>query len=121
MAAEALQRRLREIRGRRAVREREYRERNHAGGVWFRLRRLLAYAAEVYAIPIADAERLVAEGVAFDPTGADLEPPVRIAFVSKQRAERIGDRTAVPFRLGAVLLLARAIVLVPFDDIGPPR
>ena len=39
---ETLERRVRQYRSRMLIRAFDYRQRHHAGGVWFRLRRLLA-------------------------------------------------------------------------------
>ena len=46
---EAVERRLRQLRSRVLVRAWDYRQRNHARGVWFRLRRVLAEASQAYA------------------------------------------------------------------------
>lgn len=48
---EAMRRRAAAVGSRAAVRAWEYRQRMHAKGVWFRLRRLLAESSAVYAIP----------------------------------------------------------------------
>ena len=45
------ERRLRELRSRVLVRAFDHRQRRHARGVWFRLRRVLALAREAYAVP----------------------------------------------------------------------
>jgi hypothetical protein len=55
----ALERRLRQWRSRVLVRSWSYRQRRHAGGFWFRLRRALADASEAYAISRAEAQELI--------------------------------------------------------------
>jgi len=69
------ERRLRELRSRVLVRAWDYRQRRLARGVWFRFRRVLAAANEVYALPPDEARRLVAEGCRPEAVGLELEPP----------------------------------------------
>ena len=70
-----LERRLRELRSRVLVRSWDYRQRRHARGVWFRLRRAFAGAAEAYAISREAAQELIAEGHRLEPVGGELELP----------------------------------------------
>ncbi|MFI5183713.1 MAG: hypothetical protein ACHQNV_04885 [Vicinamibacteria bacterium] len=114
-AAEALQERARRVRARALVRRWEYRQRNHAKGVWGRLRRVLSEAAAAWSVPAGEAERLLAEGYTTDAVGAELEPPRIILFVPAARIESVPGRVNVPLRLGAELLAARYLALVRFD------
>jgi hypothetical protein len=111
---EALHRRAREIRARAAVRAWEYRQRHHAKGVWFRLRRVLAEAREAWAIPPDEADRLVAEGYVPEAVGSELAPPKRILFVPEARLATISARRRLRVGLGADLLGAPCVVLVRF-------
>jgi len=111
----ALHRRAREIQGRLAVRAWEYRQRHHSKGVWFRLRRVLADAAFAYSIDDADADALAREGPVELAVGRELAPAKRLLFVSAVRTESLPSRQPVAVRLGADLLGARNLALVPFE------
>jgi hypothetical protein len=110
------ERRLRQLRSRQLVRAFEYRQRRHARGAWFRLRRALALAREAYAIPRGEAERLVAEGCAADPVGECLEPRRLVVLVPPERAARLASATPLAVRLSAELLAAEGLALVPFAE-----
>jgi hypothetical protein len=112
--SEALERRARQVRSRLLLRGWQFRQRHHAAGVWFRLRRLLADASAAYAIPEAEAHLLVAEGHVPEPVGDELEPPKVILFVSPERLARIEGAGEVPLRLGGELLAARHLALLRF-------
>jgi hypothetical protein len=118
MASEILERRARQVRSRLALRAWDYRQRHLARGVWFRLRRLLADAAAAYAIPEAEARRLLAEGFASEAVGAQLEPPKLMIFVPPARIHEIKGARELPLRLARELLEARQIALVRFPDPG---
>lgn len=111
----SLVRRLRQQRSRVAVRSWDYRQRRHARGVWFRLRRVLADAREAHAIPRDEALKLIAEGYPAEPVGHELEPPKLILFVPADRVGRIASGQPLPVRLGADLLQAECIALTPFE------
>lgn len=96
-----------------AVRAWDYRQRLHARGVWFRLRRVLADAREAHAIPRDEALKLIAEGYPAEPVGHELEPPKLVLFVPAERVGRVAS--AQPLRLGAALLQAECIALTPFQ------
>ncbi len=111
----ALERRVRQVRSRVAVRAWAYRQRHHAKGVWMRLRRVLTDARSAYVIPGSEAERLLAEGFRPEAVGLELEPPKVVLFVPAARAARIAGAREIPVRLEAALLEApAALVLVRF-------
>lgn len=111
-----LQRRAREIRARAEIRKWEYRQRNHAKGVWFRLRRVLADAALAYGLNDEDMERLLAEGFGLEAVGGELQPIKRILFVPEARLQLISERREIPVRLGPELLGERNLALVRFEE-----
>jgi hypothetical protein len=111
----SLERRLRELRSRVLVRSWNYRQRHHARGVWFRLRRVLSEASEAYAITREEAEELVSQGHRAEPVGQELEPPKLIVFAPAPRVARIASARPVPLRLGAEMLAAECLALVPFE------
>ena len=97
-----------------AVRRWEYRQRNHAHGVWFRLRRALAFAAHAYAVSDEEMDHLLAEGATLEPAGNDLEPRKRIVVVSSERAAAMPGARRLPVKLSPELLAASNLVLVAF-------
>lgn len=113
--SDVLQSRLREHRARLAVRAWEYRQRHHANGVWFRLRRALADAAELFVIDDSDARRLVAAGHPVHPAGSAIEPPKIMLVVSREALADIPSARAIRVGLNAEFLGARSVVLVPFQ------
>lgn len=110
-----LERRLRQQRSRVAIRSWDYRQRRHARGVWFRLRRVLADAQAAFAISRDEAAKLIAEGYPAAPVGNELEPPRVLLLVPADRVAQIGSARQLPVRLGADLLGAESLALVPFD------
>jgi hypothetical protein len=96
------------------VRAFEFRQRRHANGVWFRLRRLLASASEAYAVSCDEADRLIAEGRRPEPVGRELAPPRLVFVVPASRAAGIPSARPLAVRLSAELLSAECLVLVPF-------
>ena len=114
-----LERRLRQLRSRVLVRSWDYRQRRHARGAWFRLRRVLAEAAEAYVVSSDAARQLLAEGHRPESAGAEFQPPKVIVFVTPERAARIPDALPVPVRLGGELLIADHLILVPFAAPSP--
>ncbi|HEY4658608.1 MAG TPA: hypothetical protein VIH11_03770 [Gemmatimonadaceae bacterium] len=107
-------RRLREMRSRMLVRAFDHRQRRHARGVWFRLRRVLAFASEAYALPRDEAERLIAEGHQPESVGEELAPPRLILFVPRARVARIASARPLALRLNAEMLSAECLALVSF-------
>jgi len=109
-----MEQRVQDVRARTAVRAWEFRQRRSASGVWFRLRRVLADAAQAYSVGEADAEQLIREGYAPEPVGAELEPPKKLLFVKPERVGALHDRAALRVALDPPMLAARWIVLVRF-------
>jgi hypothetical protein len=112
----ATERRLRQLRSRLLLRAWDYRQRHHARGVWFRLRRVLADASAAYAVSADEARELVAEGHAPEPVGSELAPPRLIVFVSAERAMQLSSARPLAVRLSAELLAADCLVLACFPD-----
>lgn len=115
--------RARRHRQRVALRQWEQRQLFTSKGVWWRLARLLGYSERGYAINRALSERLAAEGIAPDPVGLELQPPLRIHVLSAARASELALSAELVLRPTATLLTAGQIVLVPFhgeDTIPPP-
>jgi len=111
----ALNQRVSEFRARVLVRSWEYRQRHHARGVWFRLRRVLAGASAAFVVSAVDAAALAAEGYRFEPISRALEPQKSILFVPAERVARIASARAIAVRLNRELLEAQYLVLTPFD------
>jgi len=109
------ERRIREQHARMLVRSLDYRQRRHAGGVWFRLRRVLADASAAFVIPEDEALRLIAEGHCAEPAGQELEPPKLIVRASSSRIKQIASARPVPMRLDGELLAATCLALTPFE------
>lgn len=109
-----LEERAKAVRAKAAVRAWEYRQRHHAKGVWFRLRRLLAATASAWSLPEAEARRLIAEGCEPADVGSLLEPPKLLVVVPEKRLETISGLEPVDLRLGPELLAAPCLALVPF-------
>jgi hypothetical protein len=114
-AHERLHRRAAEVRARSVTRRWEYRQRHHAKGTWFRLRRVLAEARLVFVTNETVARQLLAEGFSAEPVGSELFPPKTLIAVPTARAEQLIESTAIPVRLSPELLAARFLVLVFWD------
>ena len=110
----SLHARARRARAQSAVRAWEYRQRHHAKGFWFRLRRLLADTASAWSLPEDEARRLIAEGYEAADVGSQLEPPKVLVVVPEERLRAVPGRVPVELRLGPELLGARCLALVPF-------
>jgi hypothetical protein len=107
-----LHRRAKSVAQRRAILAWEYRQRHHAKGVWFRLRRVLVDAALAYSISDAEADELAKEGHDELPVGAELQPRKRLFFVSAERARSLESKRPLAVRLGQDLLASTNIALV---------
>ena len=108
--------RARQVRANALVRRWEYRQRHHARGVWFRLRRLLAEAKSAWRLSEPDALRLIAEGYPPEPVGEQLEPRTVILFVPEERLEKAESRAQIGLRLSAELLHSRFLALVRWPE-----
>ena len=113
---ERLRARARAVRTRATVRTWQYRQRNLAAGVWFRLRRVLADAVAAYVITDEDARRLQAEGYQPEPCGREVSPEKTILFVDARALATIESRQPIQVAFGPDFLAASALALVPFDE-----
>jgi hypothetical protein len=107
--------RIRAYRRRVLVRSWEYRQRHHAHGTWFRLRRALADASAAFVISPEDARGLAAEGLPVLPVGTELAPPKLIVVVPAARIAGIRSARPIAVRLSADLLSAECLALTLFD------
>jgi hypothetical protein len=114
--SQSLEKRLKAARNRLAIRAWEYRQRNHAKGTWYRLRRLLADASTAYELTEQAARLLLAEGHQAEPVGEQIEPPKTILFVPSERIDTVADKRRIPVRLSADFFAARYVALVPFGE-----
>jgi hypothetical protein len=112
--------RARRIHERAVIRAWEYRQRHHAGGVWFRLRRVLVDAARAFVISEADAHWLEQQGVRPLPVGGELSPAKRMFFVTPEQLEALAT-CELPVRLTADFLQASAIALLPHGSGQAPH
>ena len=110
------ERRNRKQRARVLARSLDYRQRRHASGMWFRLRRVLADAGAAYVIPEDEARTLITEGHRAEPVGQELEPSKLIVMASSARIAQIASAQPVPMRLGGELLAATCLALTPFEE-----
>ncbi len=108
-------RRLRDRRARVLIRSWDYRQRHHARGVWYRLRRVLAEASAAFTISRDEGSQLIAEGHLPVPVGSELQPPKLIVFVEAARMARMTSARPIPVRLGPALLGADCVALTPFE------
>ncbi|HEX9295960.1 MAG TPA: hypothetical protein VF881_08990 [Polyangiaceae bacterium] len=113
--ASALEKRAQKVRARVIVRVWEYRQRNYAMGVWFRLRRLLANASAAFAISEERASRLIADGITPVALGGKLHPERMIFFVTRDWAEQLGPLREVALHMGPILR-EKHLVLIAMDD-----
>lgn len=114
-ALQRMHERARAVRARAAIRSWEYRQRNLAAGVWYRLRRVLADARAAYVISDDDARELVAEGYRVEPCGREVSPEKSLIFVDDQRLAAISSRREIRVGLGPEFLQATAVALVAFE------
>ena len=117
----SLHERAKRIRERALVLAWEYRQRDHAKGTWFRLRRTLVDAAEAWVISSEDGELLVGRGVEPSPAGLALEPRKRLFFVDPTVLATLPSRRRIAVGLNAELLGARDVALVAFPKRGATR
>jgi hypothetical protein len=117
----ALHDRARRARQRIALRAWEYRQRDHARGVWARLRRILADAERAFAASDEQAQELLAEGHRVEPVGVEMHPPKTILFAPAERVSALGPLRELELRLGPDVLSARCLLLVPFPQARSAR
>jgi hypothetical protein len=108
---------VRSARGRAALAAWEYRQRHHAKGVWYRVRRVLAEASHAFALSDGAVQALLAEGYQPEAVGADLEPQKTLLFVPAERLATLPEKREIPVRIGADFLFSRNIALLRFP--GP--
>jgi hypothetical protein len=113
--------RARAVKTRALIRSWQYRQRDLAAGMWFRLRRVLADAKAACVITDEDARRLVAEGYRAEACGSEVSPEKTILFVDEPRLSKVESRRPIPVGLGPDFLAARAIALIAFDDVKATR
>ena len=115
---EKMRKRVRDIHARAAVRRWEYRQRDRAKGVWFRLRRELTRARAVYVLSAAVADALERERANRASVGDELHPKRKIFWVTDAELDRY--RAGIEEIAINLDLLARpdgAWALVPFDTV----
>lgn len=110
----ALQRRVRRHRSRLVTRAWEYRQRHLAYGVWFRWRCLLAQSERAYAVEPDEARRLVALGGRAAAVGDELQSPRPVVVLPVGMEGDLRQARALPVSLSADMLMAPALILVPF-------
>lgn len=116
----SLEWRVRQLRSRAIVRAWDYRQRRHARGAWFRLRRVLADASTAYVIPSDEARALIAEGHRAELVGGEIEPRQLIVFAPAERIARIRSARPIPLHLSGELLTAESLALTPFEPTSQP-
>lgn len=112
---EKLEQRLREFRSRVAIRAWEYRQRDHAKGVWYRVRRVLCDTEHLFVISADLAKALIAGGLVAEPCFLELEPPKTFLFVPAERLTITADVRKIPVNMGEEWLAARFLAGVPFE------
>ena len=125
---DALRKRVRDVHARAAVRSWEYRQRHHAKGMWFRLRRELARTETAYVLPADVANALTEAGCELLTVGDEMVPKKRLLRVSRRALSPYVDQLVeAPVALQGALLAAEALALVPFEEepegspFGSPR
>jgi hypothetical protein len=118
---ESMARALKEHKKRVLIRAWELRQLEHAKGVWFRLRRVLALSEAVYAIDDDATRELEERGHLPLPLGAELAPPKRLFVVDRSQLQPELTRRPLRIRLDAALLGAVNLVLVPWPPLEDER
>ncbi len=99
-------------------RRREYRQRNHAAGAWFRLRLLLALCEEAYVLTEVDLDSLLATGFRLHPVGSEFLPARSILLLPQDRRAEGAELPRLPIRLGSGVLTLPRIAVVPFRGVS---
>jgi hypothetical protein len=111
----SLHERVRQIRSRTVIRRWEFRQRDHARGTWYRIRRLLAGSRQVFVVSDPDFDRLLSVGRTQHPVGTKLHPERRIVSATLAEATSLSSARELDVRLSSQLLGERNWVLVPFE------
>ena len=116
----AFEKRAKEVRTRAVVRAWEYRQRDYAKGVWFRLRRTLTDASAAFAISESLANQLIAAGFSPLPVGRQLHPERTIFLLGRNQLENLHDLREVPLHLGPILHEPYLILLSMDEEVQKP-
>jgi hypothetical protein len=114
MNSDLLHQRLRRMRAQAAIRKWEARQVDHARGVWFRLELLLARTRCALVISADESAILRAAGFEAHPVGAELEPPKALFVVPEEMLPPSIEGHEIPLQDARQILLASAVVLIPF-------
>lgn len=115
MSSERLHKRLREMKARIAIQKWEARQVNHAGGVWFRLQRLLADTRRALIITSEEAAVLRAAGFEEHPVGRELEPQKELFVIPEAAVPGNVTGREIALQDGQAILRASAMILIPFE------
>ncbi len=99
------------------IRSWEYRQREHSNGVWYRLRRVLVDAEQVWVIDETEADRLETGGHKPHSVGRELSPHKRLFYVTPEELATITGCRQIAVRLDAEFLGARSMALIPHQDV----
>lgn len=116
-----LEQRLRRFRSRVAIRAWEYRQRHHAKGVWYRVRRALADVEQLFVISEQLSDELCREGFVPERCFLELQPPKTLVFVPSSRLKLASDARPIPVDMGADWQSARFLAAVPFSGSATTR
>jgi hypothetical protein len=115
MSSERLHQRLRQMKARIAIQKWEARQVNHAGGVWFRLQRLLSDTRRALVISADEAAILLAAGFESHPVGHELQPPKELFVIPEAAVPRNVTGREIALQDGQAILHASAMILIPFE------
>jgi hypothetical protein len=116
MKDERLHSRIREARSRATVLKWEARQSTLARGVWYRLRRLLTFSRELWAVGDATMNELIASGFTVAPEGNQIEPPKRIVLLPPVHRDRLAGGRQLPLGLRHEFFAERNLVLVLWEE-----
>jgi hypothetical protein len=115
MKHEHLHARIRLTRSRAAVLKWEARQSTLAHGIWYRLRRLLTFSCELWAVDDAKMNELIASGFTVAPEGEGIEPSKRIVLLPSTHRERLAGGRPLPLGLRREVLAEPNLVLVLWE------
>lgn len=116
MSSDRLHQRLRELRARLTIRKWEMRQIDHAGGVWFRLQRLLASTRRALIITTEETAAMRAAGFESHAVGRELEPPKELFVIAEDSIPPEVRGREIPLYEAREILCASAMILIPFDS-----